>query len=83
MYSSLKRNKQFDKYFGEYVRKKRKSKGWTQPDLASRMENNFQNISSLERGEITPTLFWFYRLAEAFEMDPMDMMKELGFKLKN
>lgn len=83
MSKKSKLNKQFDKQFGEYVRKKRTSKQWTQPDLASRMGNNFQNVSSLERGEITPTLFWFYRLAESFEMKPEDMMKELGFKLKS
>jgi transcriptional regulator with XRE-family HTH domain len=83
MSKKSKLNKQFDKHFGEYVKKKRKSKGWTQPELASRMDNNFQNVSSLERGEITPTLFWFYRLAEAFEIEPEDMMKEFGFKLKS
>lgn len=75
-------NKQFDKQFGLYLRKKREEKGWTQPELASRVENNFQNISRMERGEITPTLFWCYKLALAFEMDLPDLLKELGYKPK-
>ena len=82
MKEKSKLNKQFDKQFGEYVKKKRESKGWTQPDLATRMGNNFQNISSLERGETTPTIFWCYKLAQAFEMDLIDILKEVDFKLK-
>ena len=75
-------NKQFDKQFGQFVKKKREERQWTQPELASRVENNFQNISRLERGEITPTLFWCYKLALAFEMDILDLLKEFGYKLK-
>lgn len=82
MKEKSKLNKQFDKQFGEYVRKKRTEKGWTQPDLASRMDNNFQNISALERGETTPTIFWCYKLAQAFEMNMLDLIKELDFKVK-
>jgi transcriptional regulator with XRE-family HTH domain len=82
MKEKSKLNKQFDTRFGEYVKKKRLSKGWTQADLASRMNNNFQNISALERGETTPTLFWCYKLAHAFEMDLVDILKELDFKIK-
>lgn len=77
-----KHNKQLDKQFGLYVKKKREEKGWTQPELAARMENNFQNISRVERGEITPTLYWCYKLANVFEMELMDMLKELDFKMK-
>ncbi len=75
-------NKQFDTQFGLYVKKKREERGWTQPELASRVENNFQNISRMERGEITPTLFWCYKLAQAFEMELPEMLKELGYKPK-
>lgn len=75
-------NKQFDKYFGQYVKKKRTEKGWTQEELADKVDNNFQNISRLERGEITPTLFWSYKLAKAFDMEFEDMIKGFGYKLK-
>ena len=73
-------NKQFDRHFGAYVKRKREGKGWTQVDLAERMDNNFQNISRIERGEITPTAFWCYRLAAVFEMDLTELFRELNFR---
>jgi ribosome-binding protein aMBF1 (putative translation factor) len=76
-------NKRFDNSFGRFVKKKRLEKGWSQAELASRIENNFQNISRLERGEITPTLFWCYKLANAFETDLPELLEELNFKIKS
>ena len=75
-------NRQFDKIFGEYVRKTREARGWSQTELAGRMDNNFQNISRIERGEITPTIFWCYKLAHVFEMDVLRMIEEVGFQIK-
>lgn len=60
--------KEFNTRFGQFVKSLRIQKNWNQNDLADRMENNFQNISRLERGEITPTLFWCEKLAKAFEI---------------
>lgn len=71
---------QFDKKFGQFVKKQRIQRGWSQPDLAEKVGNNFQNISRLERGEISPTLYWCYKLADAFEMDMSDLIKEFGYK---
>jgi ribosome-binding protein aMBF1 (putative translation factor) len=68
-------NKHFDKQFGLFVKKKRLQKGWSQADLADKIGNNYQNISRLERGEITPTLFWCYKLAEAFEVSLTTFLK--------
>lgn len=76
-------NKRFDNLFGRFVKKKRLEKGWSQAELASRIENNFQNISRLERGEITPTLFWCYKLANAFEMDLPELLEEFNFRIKS
>lgn len=77
-----KHNKQFDRQFGQYVKKKRIKLGWTQADLASKLGNDYQNISRMERGEITPTIFWCYKLASAFDIDLSELIKEIGFKLK-
>jgi ribosome-binding protein aMBF1 (putative translation factor) len=71
-----KANKLFDKKFGDYIKKKRITKGWSQSELASRVDNNFQNISRLERGEITPTLFWCYKLSDALEVELHELLKE-------
>jgi ribosome-binding protein aMBF1 (putative translation factor) len=73
-------NKQFDKQFGQFVKKKRLELNWSQADLAAKVGNNYQNISRLERGEISPTLYWCYKLAEAYEINLADLIKEFGFK---
>lgn len=75
-------NKKFDKQFGSFVKKMRTNRGWSQADLASRVSNNYQNISRIERGELTPTIFWCYKLADVFEMEMEDFIKEIGFQLK-
>jgi ribosome-binding protein aMBF1 (putative translation factor) len=75
-------SKNFSKQFGQYVKKKRLELHWSQADLATKMENNYQNISRLERGEVNPTLLWCYKLADAFEMDLAELIKEFGFKQK-
>jgi ribosome-binding protein aMBF1 (putative translation factor) len=77
MKGKTKLNKAFDRKFGVFIKKKRIEKGWSQLELATRVQNNFQNISRLERGEITPTLFWCYNLAEAFDMMLSEMLQEL------
>jgi len=82
MEKKAKLNKQFDKQFGAFVKKKRIELGWSQAELAAKVGNNFQNISRLERGETTPTLFWCYKLAEAFEIEFLVLFQEFGFKMK-
>lgn len=67
---------QYNKLFGEYLRNKRISKGWNQNDLASILGNNSQNISRIERGELTPTIYWMEKLATAFECKPSEIMAE-------
>ena len=57
----------FNKIFGEFIKQKRIEKKWSQSELADKLDNNFQNISRLERGEISPTLFWLNGLAIAFD----------------
>ncbi len=66
----------FNKRIGNFIRQKRIERNWTQADLAEKLGNNFQNISRLERGEISPTLYWCYLLSEAFETNLPDLLKE-------
>ena len=68
--------------FGEFVKFKRAQKNMSQSDLADLMGNNFQNISRLERGLITPTLFWVQNLAEAFEFKLSDLIIEFEMFIK-
>ncbi len=66
----------YNKLFGVFLKYKRESKGWTQTDLASFIGNNSQNISRLERGEITPTIYWLEKLAEAFTCKVSELLAE-------
>lgn len=67
----------YNKLFGNFLKNKRESKGWTQTDLASMIGNNSQNISRLERGEITPTIFWLEKLANSFECKASELLAEI------
>jgi transcriptional regulator with XRE-family HTH domain len=68
----------FNKKFGSYVKHLRTNKGWTQSLLADKIEVDFQYISSLERGEFAPTVYWVYNLTFAFEIEFKDFMS--GFQ---
>jgi len=73
-------NKRFDKQFGVYIKKLRFQRGWTQEQLADRIGNNFQNVSGMERGEISPTLFWCTKIAAAFDVKLLDFIKGIEFR---
>lgn len=67
---------QFNRLFGEFIKQKRISKNWSQSELADKLNNNFQNISRLERGEINPTPYWLDGLATAFDEQLSDIIIE-------
>ena len=60
---------EFNIKFGAFVKTKREELGLSQSQLAARIGNNYQNISRLERGEVSPTLYWCSLLAEAVEIN--------------
>jgi ribosome-binding protein aMBF1 (putative translation factor) len=66
----------FNKKFGKFVAQKRIGLGITQSELAARMDNNAQNISRLERGEINPTLYWVYNLSDALGVKMHELLIE-------
>jgi transcriptional regulator with XRE-family HTH domain len=73
---------EFNKAFGLFIKKKRTLKGWSQTDLASLLGNNSQNISRIERGELTPTIFWFQKLANAFDYSASEFLKDFEDSVK-
>jgi transcriptional regulator with XRE-family HTH domain len=62
----------FNKLFGEFVRLKRIELKLSQAQLGDKMELDFQYISRVERGLISPTLFWIIGLATSLDM-PLDV----------
>lgn len=67
---------EFNKLFGNYLKKIRTEKGLTQLDLASMMNVNPQNISAIERGEVSPTLYWIHKLASALKLNTNDFINQ-------
>ena len=74
-------NKAFNSILGKQIKKFREDQGITQVELASLMNVNPQNISSYERGERCPSMFWMNRLYKALEIDSIKFTKELYEKL--
>lgn len=72
----------FNRHLGSYVHHLRTQKGWTQPYLAQKMKNNAQNISRIERGEVSPTLYWISHLSEAFEMSLTSFVSDFDMFMK-
>ena len=62
----------FNKIFGEFVRVKRINLKLSQSTLGDRMGLDYQYISRVERGLISPTLFWIIGLSRAFEL-PLEL----------
>ena len=69
----------FNKKLGEYVRLKRKEIGWTQEELGNKTGIDRQNINRLEKGSISPTLFWFTRITKAFNKDLSGFLKDFDY----
>jgi transcriptional regulator with XRE-family HTH domain len=64
--------------FGDYLRKKREDRGWTQPQAAAKAEIEQSYLSKLETGKSYPSEDVFPRLVAAFEIDLSDMMRAVG-----
>lgn len=66
----------FNKQLGLLIRKKRIQKGLTQSEVADKMNLDYQYISRVERGLISPTIYWMNSLCEALEINPSSFLHE-------
>ncbi len=64
----------FNKTLGAYIRKTRIDKGFTQQQLADKMGLDYQYISRIERGLISPTLYWIMDLTKALECEEIEFL---------
>jgi transcriptional regulator with XRE-family HTH domain len=74
---------QFNRAFGTYLKSIRLQKNLTQVDLASLMAVNPQNISAIERGEVTPSIYWIYNLSKCLEMTFNEFLSGFSSDLNN
>lgn len=71
----------FNIILGQQIKKAREEERMTQLELASLMNISAQNISSYERGERCPSMFWMDRLYRALGIAPGEFMEELYCKI--
>ena len=75
---------EFNKLFGAFLRHKRQQLNLSQMQLAYKMELDYQYISRVERGLITPTLYWIMALAKAMDINLDQFISEFyGFIQKS
>ncbi len=58
---------------GQRIKELRRARGWSQEELAERMESGAKYLSSLERGRENPTLEMLMKLAKALKVDLVDV----------
>jgi transcriptional regulator with XRE-family HTH domain len=56
-----------------YIKELRKARGWTQSDLAERVNTSVQQISFLENGNRRLSQDWIRRISNALECHPLDI----------
>jgi transcriptional regulator with XRE-family HTH domain len=75
---------EFNTLFGAFMRHKRQQLKLSQMQLAYKMELDYQYISRVERGLITPTLYWIMGLTKAMDSNLDQFISEFyGFIQKS
>ena len=61
---------------GKGIKEVRESKGISQIELVGRMEGNIDatNISKIESGRTNPTIYTLFRIADALEVKPAELL---------
>lgn len=68
-----KSNSEFLRAFGRNLQKLRKSKGFTQEELANDLGIEISQISRIERGLIGTSVYSAYRIAKALKVEVSDL----------
>ena len=63
--------------FGDYIRQKRESAGWAQPEAAAKIDIEQSYLSKLETGKSYPSNDIFRRLEAAYSLDMDDMGRKV------
>lgn len=60
--------------FGKNLRRVRQEKGFTQEALANAIMVCHQSVSKWETGEVMPQVKWIYKIADALEVNPKELI---------
>ena len=64
------------KKVGKRIKEVRESKGLSQVELVGKMQGEIDptNISRIESGRTNPTIYTLYRISEALEVNPKELL---------
>ncbi len=65
------------KKLGKRIKKIRTEKGLTQAELANDIGKDQQSIQRLEKGNINPTFFYLYEIAEGLRVEFDELIRKL------
>jgi transcriptional regulator with XRE-family HTH domain len=61
------------KCFGNHVKELRLRKNLTQIDVSSRMNKDQQSLQRVESGNVSPSLYYLFELAEGLNIEPSEL----------
>lgn len=72
------------KSFGNHVKELRLKKNLTQIDVSSRMNKDQQSLQRVESGNVSPSLYYLFQLAEGLDVSISELIHfKLPVKKKN
>lgn len=71
-----------DQAFGQALRHLRTKRKWTQTDLALRADVDRNYVSLIELGRNSPSVRMMFRLCDALDIAPSDMLKEVERRMR-
>ena len=71
-----------DKAFGQALRHLRTKRKWTQTDLALRADVDRSYVSLIELGRNSPSVRMVFRLCDALDNTPSDLLKDVERRLR-
>ena len=71
-----------DQAFGQALRNLRTKRKWTQTDLALRADVDRNYVSLIELGRNSPSVRMVFRLCDALDITPSDMLKDVERRMR-
>ena len=71
-----------DQAFGQALRSLRTKRKWTQTDLALRADVDRNYVSLIELGRNSPSVRLMFRLCDALDITPSDMLKDVERRIR-
>ena len=74
MYALPPKKEILQKSFGNHIKQLRLKKGLTQVDVSSSMNKDQQSLQRVESGNVSPSLYYLFQLAEALNVEPGELL---------